>query len=281
MRLGLDVISATFSGKAAGANTVRRKRAVLHHLLELAVEQKFFPSNPLDEIKWTPPRAVTVVDPQTVVNPTQARDLLDAVSRVGRKRGARLKALFACVYYAALRPEEAADLREKNLTLPDTGWGLMVLERARPQGTKRWTDSGQTHESRRLKHRADKETREIPIPPILVTVLREHIKAYGVAKDGRLFRTATGGFYSSSAYSYVWQEARKLTLTPAQVVSSLAARPYDLRHAAVSLWLNAGVPAPEVAKRAGHSVDVLLRVYAKCLDGQQDHINGKINKALG
>lgn len=280
LRLALDAISVTFSGRAAGANTVRRKRAVLHHLLELAVEQKLLSGNPLHEVKWTPPKAVTVVDPRTVVNPAQARDLLNAVSKVGRKRGARLKALFACIYYAALRPEEAADLREKNLTLPDSGWGLIVLESARPQGTKRWTDSGQTHESRRLKHRADKETREIPIPPVLVAILREHIKEYGVAKDGRLFRTATGGSYSSSAYSYVWQEARKLALSPAQVASSLAARPYDLRHAALSLWLNAGVPASEVAKRAGHSVDVLLRVYAKCLDGQQDYINGKISKAL-
>jgi hypothetical protein len=71
-----------------------------------------------------------------------------------------------------------------------------------------------------------------------------------------------------------------LALTPTQVASSLGTRPYDLRHAAVSLWLNAGVPVTEVAKRAGHSVDVLLRVYAKCIDGQQDHINGKINDAL-
>ncbi|GAA2370899.1 tyrosine-type recombinase/integrase [Nonomuraea africana] len=280
LRLALDAISVTLAGKAAGANTVRRKRAILHHLLEQAVEHKAFTSNPLDEIKWTPPKAVTVIDPRTVVNPSQARDLLDAVPKVGRKRGARLKALFACIYYAALRPEEAADLREKNCTLPESGWGLIILERARPQGTKRWTDSGETHESRRLKHRADKETREIPIPPVLVAILREYIEAYGVAKDGRLFRTETGGSYSSSAYSYVWQAARKLALTPAQFSSSLAARPYDLRHAAVSLWLNAGVPAPEVAKRAGHSVDVLLRVYAKCIDGQQDHINGKINDAL-
>ncbi|MBB5080692.1 tyrosine-type recombinase/integrase [Nonomuraea endophytica] len=280
LRLALDTIAVTFAGKTAGANTVRRKRAVFHHLLEQAVEQKLFATNPLDEIKWKPPKAVTVVDPRTVVNPAQARQLLDALPKVGRRRGARLKALFACIYYAALRPEEAAELRQKNCTLPESGWGLLVLERARPQGTKRWTDSGQTHESRRLKHRADKETREIPIPPVLVAILREHIEAYGVAADGRLFRTATGGSYSSSAYSYVWQETRRLALSPAQVASSLAARPYDLRHAAVSLWLNAGVPAPEVAKRAGHSVDVLLRVYAKCIDGQQDHINGKINDAL-
>ncbi|MET8141355.1 tyrosine-type recombinase/integrase [Sphaerisporangium sp. NPDC005288] len=280
LRMALDAILVTAEGKEAGANTVRRKRAILHHLLEQAVEQKVFTSNPMDEIKWTPPKAVTVVDPRTVVNPAQARKLLDAVPKVGRKRGPRLQALFACVYYAALRPEEAADLQLKDCTLPASGWGHIVLERARPQATKRWTNSGETHESRSLKHRAHKETREIPIPPVLVAILREHIETYGMAKDGRLFRTANEGSYSSSAYSYVWQEARKLAFTPALVESSLAARPYDLRHAAVSLWLNAGVPATEVAKRAGHSVDVLLRVYAKCMDGQQDHINGKINNAL-
>ncbi|MFI7708621.1 tyrosine-type recombinase/integrase [Nonomuraea sp. NPDC049480] len=280
LRTALDAISVTFTGAPAGANTVRRKRSILHHLLEHAVEQKVFSDNPLDEIKWTAPKAATVVDPRTVVNPAQARQLLDALPKVGRKRGARLKALFACIYYAALRPEEAADLRLRNCTLPESGWGLIVLEKARPQGTKRWTNSGETHESRCLKHRADKETREIPIPPVLVTMLREHIATYGTAKDGRIFRTGTGGSYSSSAYSYVWQEARKLALTPEQAGSSLAARPYDLRHAAVSLWLNVGVPAPEIAKRAGHSVDVLLRVYAKCIDGQQEHINGKINNAL-
>ncbi|GAA4534790.1 tyrosine-type recombinase/integrase [Nonomuraea ferruginea] len=280
LRTALDAISVTFADTPAGANTVRRKRAVLHHLLEHAVEQKTFSGNPLDAIKWTAPKAVTVVDPRTVVNPTQARQLLDAVPKVGRKRGPRLKSLFACIYYAALRPEEAADLRQKNCTLPESGWGLIILERARPQGTKRWTNSGETHESRSLKHRADKETREIPIPPVLVAMLREHIAEYGTAKDGRIFRTGTDGSYSSSAYSYVWQEARKLALTPAQAASSLAARPYDLRHAAVSLWLNAGVPAPEIAKRAGHGVDVLLRVYAKCMDGQQEQINSKINDAL-
>ncbi len=57
--------------------------------------------------------------------------------------------------------------------------------------------------------------------------------------------------------------------------------PYDLRHAAVSQWLNSGVPAPEVAARAGHSVDVLLKIYAKCIDGQEQETNDRILKGLG
>ncbi|GAB2443254.1 hypothetical protein GCM10027187_02290 [Streptosporangium sandarakinum] len=75
---------------------------------------------------------------------------------------------------------------------------------------------------------------------------------------------------ASTACTEVWQEARRPAFAPAQVASPLAHRPYDLRHAAVSLRLNAGVSAPDVAERAGHSVDVLLRVHAKCLDGHKD-----------
>ena len=55
---------------------------------------------------------------------------------------------------------------------------------------------------------------------------------------------------------------------------------YDLRHAAVSLWLSGGVAVTEVADRAGHSVEILLRVYAKCIDGGEEITNRRIDEAL-
>jgi hypothetical protein len=48
----------------------------------------------------------------------------------------------------------------------------------------------------------------------------------------------------------------------------------------VSLWLNAGVPAPTIARRAGHSVDVLLRVYANCIDDDEEIANKRISGVL-
>ncbi|WP_405429460.1 hypothetical protein [Micromonospora sp. NBC_00617] len=75
--------------------------------------------------------------------------------------------------------------------------------------------------------------------------------------------------------------ARERALTEAQVASPLVRPPYDLRHAAASLWLNAGVPPTEVARRLGHGVAVLLRVYANCIDGGDDTMNEKIGDALG
>ena len=112
-------------------------------------------------------------------------------------------------------------------------------------------------------------------------LLRAHIKRYGTAPDGRIFQTARGGILQDSGYNEVWAEARKEALTPAQQRSPLGRRPYDLRHAAVSLWLNSGVPATEVARRAGHGVAVLLKIYAHCIDGQADAANQRITDALG
>jgi integrase len=68
--------------------------------------------------------------------------------------------------------------------------------------------------------------------------------------------------------------------SPRRSNKARSARPYDLRHAAVSLWLNSGVPATQVAEWAGHSVHVLLKVYAKCLYGQDHAAKERISRAL-
>ncbi|GGO10637.1 hypothetical protein GCM10011574_27400 [Microbispora bryophytorum] len=36
----------------------------------------------------------------------------------------------------------------------------------------------------------------------------------------------------------------------------------------------------EAADRAGHGIDVMLRVYAKCIDGQREIANQRIEAAL-
>ncbi len=68
---------------------------------------------------------------------------------------------------------------------------------------------------------------------------------------------------------------------PVQVASPLARRPYDLRHGGVSLRLNAGVPPTQVAEWAGHSVGVLLTIYAKCIHGRDQIWFALIERALG
>src|SRR5262250_3389808 len=69
-------------------------------------------------------------------------------------------------------------------------------------------------------------------------------------------------------------------LSPSEQASPLARLPYDLRHACLSTWLNGGVCPTQVAEWAGHGVDVLLRIYAKCIDGQYELARRRIIEAL-
>ncbi|MEU8397983.1 hypothetical protein AB0C28_22540 [Nonomuraea sp. NPDC048892] len=89
-----------------------------------------------------------------MVNHRQAQELLTAVTYVGRRgRGRRLIALFACTYYAALRPAEAVGLRVQDCHLPTEGWGRLTIDGSRPEVNTQWTDTGNAHVERGLKHR--------------------------------------------------------------------------------------------------------------------------------
>ena len=276
----LDRISRKQDGTVAAANTTNRKRMVLGNAMDYACEIGALPSNPLARIKWTKPRTLRTIDPAVVINSTHARRFLTAVGHQG-SRGKRTKAFFGCLYYAGLRPEEAIDLRPENLlSLPETGWGEMRLTHSQPRSGAKWTDSGKSRERRALKHRADGDTRLVPIHPELVTLLRDHMDEFGSLPGRRIFTGPRGGVVAEWTYLEVFHEARKEALGDADAATPLMSRPYDLRHAAVSTWLNAGVPAAQVAEWAGHSTDVLLRVYVKCIAGQQGEAKRRIEDAM-
>lgn len=275
----LDRISRKRDGTIAAANTANRKRMVLGNAFDYACEIGALSANPLDRVKWTKPRTLRTVDPRTVVNPSQARRFLDEVANQG-DWGKRLKAFFGCLYYAALRPEEAVGLdRPQLLALPSSGWGEMRLTHSEPRSGGRWTESGRSRERQALKHRAPGDTRTVPVHPDLVVMLIEHIDCFGTGPGGRVFSGPQGGVVGEATYLTVFHAARSASLTEDEVAAGLLPRPYYLRHAAVSTWLNAGVPATQVAEWAGHSVDVLLRVYAKCIAGQQDEAKRRIDRA--
>ncbi|MFJ4985525.1 tyrosine-type recombinase/integrase [Streptomyces sp. NPDC088732] len=279
MRAGLDALSLKMNGQPAADNTAARKRMVLSNAMRYAVERGTLATNPLLRIDWTPPARDDEVDFRYVPNPKQTAALISAVRQQGT-RGAHLAPFFGCLYYAAMRPSEAAALRKADCHLPESGWGELILAGSRPEVGSGWTDDGASYEQRGLKRRARKATRPVPIPPVLTAMLRDHIEAFGTTEDGHLFRAARGGRVRSTEYCDLWDIAREQALTKEEEGSPLAAVPYSLRHAGVSLWINSGVDPVEVARRAGHSLTVLFRFYAKILRGGQSHANRLIDKGL-
>jgi integrase len=249
---------------------------VIHGALGYAVELGLLPAGPIGLVRWRAPRAAVAVNPATVPSPAQVGVILAEVARIRPE----LAAFFGCLYYAALRPEEAVALRRDDLILPAHGRGTIILTAACPRTGSAWTSTGTPFEPRGLKHRPDGTIRVVPIPPVLVRMLRQHLHAFGTAPDGRPFRGTRGGMLSESVYGRAWHAARQAALGPDLAATALARRPYDLRHAALSLWLNATGEPAEVAARAGTSTRVLHDVYVHCIDTREDAVSQRIEDAL-
>lgn len=280
VRMAYNTITVQADGTPFAPNTFASKRTALTGPVRYAVEIGLLDANPLDRVKIERPRKATGVDRRSVVNTTQARALIEAVTRCGTS-GPRLVAFFAVLYFAGLRPSEALDLRLDNCVLPETGWGELTFANSNPYSGAAWTDNGENRQRKELKHRPVNESRTAPACPELVGHLRTHLEKFGVAPDGRIFQSLGGGVPAQGTYDRVWKKAREAVLTPAQVASPLGKRPYDLRHACLSTWLNAGVHAPLVAEWAGHTVEMLLSTYAKCIHGQEAAARARIGEALG
>ncbi|WP_229881360.1 tyrosine-type recombinase/integrase [Streptomyces alanosinicus] len=279
LRRALDALCRKLDGKAAAAKTARCKRAAFNEVLNTAVERGFFTENPLNGLRWNAPPVNEEVDPASAPNPAQVARLLAAVAQQPG-RGPHLEAFFGCMYYAAMRPAEVIHLRFEQCHLPETGWGMLNLSGGVVTAGKGWTDDGAVHEVHSLKRRAATATRPVPIPPQFVRILRAHIERFGVAPDGRLFRNQAGNYVDAAAYGTTWSRARKYVLPRIELAPGSAKRPYDLRHAGISFWLYSGVDPAECARRAGQSVEVLFRHYAKFLDGVREQADRLIEQSL-
>jgi integrase len=169
--------------------------------MDYAVELGLLDSNPIRALKWNAPKVSSQVDRRSVVNPRQARALLEAV-RAQQPSGPRLVAFFAVMYYAGLRPEERINLHADDVVLAaearhdvlrDEPWGELHLRTATPDAGSYWTDDGSQRERRQLKHRAEGDSRIVPVHPKLTAILRHHLAQFGTAPDGRLFSGIRGG----------------------------------------------------------------------------------------
>jgi integrase len=256
----LEQATGRLDGRTAAASTARRHRTIPANAMDYAIELGLLETNPIRTLKWTAPKVSSQVDRRSVVNPAQARALLVAV-RAQQASGPMLVAFFGVMCYAGLRPEEAINLRADDVVIPsqtrqdaedDDDWGELHLRTATPDAGGDWTDDGSQRELRQFKHRAEGDSRIVPTHPELTRILRHHLAQFGTAPDGRLFSGVRGGELPTITYRRAWIKARQAALTASEQASPLARRPYDLRHACLSTWLNGGV-YPDPGRRMGRA----------------------------
>ncbi len=222
------------------------------------------------------------MDKRCLINPGQAASLLGWIRQRSRG-GKRLHAFFATMYYCGPRPEEAVAMRVSDVHLPDADaadqWCELLIHTATPEIGKQWTDTGEIHERRDLKGRAEGDTRTVRGHPTLTRILRQHIEDEELKPGDLLFQGEGSGILAGSVIRRAWRSARQAVLAPHVFASSMGKCVYDLRHTRLTKWLNDGIPPAQVAEWAGNSVPVLLAIYARCVDGQLSDLKKRLEAA--
>lgn len=133
-------------------------------------------------------------------------------------------------------------------------------------------------EEKGLKQRSVGESRMVPLPPVLVFWLRWHVERFSKAGTDRLFTNAKGNTLSKDNWGKPWRDQRARRWPSGHKLAK--ATIYDLRHTAATMMLRAGVSAPETALRLGHSVDMLMKVYAGVFEDERVRANSLIDSEM-
>lgn len=250
-------------GQPLAASTASRFRKNARACVRRAVELDLLTSDP-----WPPsPRGRTKrkmtrlrhkIDGRRLPDPATMARIIDAIAS-HQPASRTYQVMTAISYYGGLRPSEVVMLRRQALVLPQQGWGRIEVVEADID----------------LDEPGEPKTgpRTVPIPPVLVAMLRRWIDEHDFAPGELLFRTRNGRIPTKSNWGRAWHRAlRHVGVPPLRV--------YDCRHAAATTWLKAGVPLGEVANRLGHSVETLVSTYVGALSGDEAVANARIDAVL-
>jgi integrase len=250
-------------GQPLGAASSGRFRKLAHATLLRAVDLGILESDP-----WPPPprgrsarksaRRRPAFDARRLPGP-QTMAAVIAALKTHQPGSHKYQVMTAVAYYAGLRPSEVVMLRARSLTLPESGWGQIEVTEA----DIGFDEPGEPKTGERV----------VPIPPVLVELLREWVREHDLVESRLLFRTVRG---KRPRFSN-WSRALKRAYLE---VGHQPLRIYDCRHAAATTWLRAGVPLRVVAMRLGHSVETLVSTYVGVLEGDEAIANEHIEAAL-
>ena len=257
-RLGLKL-----DGSFLAPSTARRFRVIARACVRGAVDAGALPTDPWptrsrNRAQRKVSRSRSAVNIRMLPGPDAMARAIAAIE-THQPGSATYRVMTAVAYYAGLRPSEVVMLRLRALDL-EGPWGTIEVAEADVS----YDEPGMPKTGTRL----------VPIPPVLVEILRGWIAKNEFTDPSQLlFRTRTGRRPTPSNWSRAWRRAL-------EAVGERPMRVYDCRHAAATTWLQAGVPLGETARRLGHSVETLVSTYVGALDGDIQIANARIEAIL-
>lgn len=263
-----DHLQALYARKlAAGqaAASVRKLHAVLHHALRDAVRWGYAPRNVADAVDAPAVRRPELQPPA----PTELKRLIEAA----RDADDRLAVLWIVAVYTGCRQGELLGLMWRDLDLET---GTLVVRRTllRAKGREPLFGEPKTARSRRT----------VTLPAPAVAALKEQRER----QDAE--RASLGADYAH--FDLVFASGTGTPLLPRNVIRSFKlalaraglpsrTRFHDLRHAAATMLLRAGVHPKVVSERLGHStITLTLDTYTHVVPGLDADAAGRLERVM-
>lgn len=239
--------------------TARTYWAVLRALVSWGIDTGKLASDPLRRLEL--PRRIEAeeVDADRIASSDEVWRVAWACGLVG---GARHCTLPLVLGDGALRMGEAVALRRRDIGFTERGGAWVSVRTTVSRVPSQYAD-GQTTTERPTKGRTQAVTRRTYLSTETAAVLRTHLAQFvGASPEALVFSGKRGGRLCADTHlRAVWWPAVRMAFPPGHRLSNL--RRHDLRHAAVTGWLRAGV-APKQCQRMGgwKSLKVMLDTYA-------------------
>ncbi|MDQ3431820.1 MAG: site-specific integrase [Actinomycetota bacterium] len=256
-------------------SSVARTRAVVRAAFTNARKRRLIDWDPWDGVESEPLRDHDKVDPDLVMDPPQVR----CVARACGAIEARYEVFVLVQGLCGLRPGEATDLRRRDVDLADEH-ECLTFGGTRSEVPDRFFVEGESRR-RPLKGRGPKARRTVPIPAELVPLLRWHLDhLVGKGANALVFTNRNGRPVNSSNFHRdIWSKARDAVFEEDSPLR--AARRHDLRHSAITTWLNAGIPLKTAQRWSGHkTLSVLLDTYLGVMKADEEVARERFEAAL-
>lgn len=266
-------------GRTAHAASVQALTITLGMVIKKAAAENLVSAALWSGVGTTRVRQSVLSEVRQVPSPEEVVQVAEAIARrgptspaTGRPRGDRLKAVVLLAGTSAPRPGEITGLRTADVFLDEEHPHIVVRQTLRwyPQADRARLGAdtvpiGGGWASRPLKHRAPGITRKVPIHPLALPAMREHLERYAgpdlffsrVLGDGPLDWGNVESAYWRPACREVFVEGRAFLATMP---------PKTLRKAALTAMLAAGINPYVVAAIAGHDPATLMSSYAGVID---------------
>jgi integrase len=240
---------------------VRKAVQLVRQALQVAVEDRVITSNPADRLRGLPKVATSEA---RFCTPAELTRLVDVVDE-------RYRVMILTAGWSGLRLGELCGLRARSVDIASRR--LEVVETiGEVQGQLVHQAYGKTGAARR----------SVPLPAHVVDELAAHVDH--LEADDLVFAAPDGGGIRRSLFHpRVWQPATIAAGLGKRVPAPTEAKPkrtiydglriHDLRHTAVSMWIQAGADLAQLKRWAGHeSVATLIDTYGHLMPDREQPV---------